>query len=199
MMLADVPARENLLIKVSTGEKSMELQANIIGHLKNNLTVVSIGGYEDKKLNFSTVNVELEYQGENSVPITFKNVTIQSYKDKYIINSPKKGTKVNRRGYFRVPVGVYGVIKIDGKASSTVVKDVSMTGFAITDRTKELNLSKGTRAVLKFTDITFELTLEGELVRIEDNESSAVYGFQITNICKDLQYYIGLKQRKRSQ
>ena len=89
MMLADIPAKENLLIKVSTGEKSMELQANIIGHLKNNLTVVSIEGYEGKKLNFSAVNIELEYKGENSVPITFKNVTIQSYKDKYIIERRK--------------------------------------------------------------------------------------------------------------
>lgn len=198
MMLADIPAKENLLIKVSTGEKSMELQANIIGHLKNNLTVVSIEGYEGKKLNFSAVNIELEYKGENSVPITFKNVTIQSYKDKYIINSPNKGIKVNRRGYFRVPIGVFGIIKIDGKASNIYVKDVSMTGFAITDRTKGLNLSKGTRAVLKFTDMTLELTLEGELVRIEDNEFSTVYGFRITSICKDLQYYIGLKQRKRN-
>lgn len=199
MMLSDIPAKEELLIKVTAGDKSLELQSNIIGHLKNNLTVVSIEGYENKKLNFDTVTVELEYSSENSVPVIFKGVSIQSYKDKYIINSPKKGTKTNRRGYFRVPVGETGFLKVNGKMSTVIVKDISMTGFAVTDRNKELDLSKGTRVNLKFVDLAFEIVLEGELVRIEDANSHTIYGFQITNICKDLQYYIGLKQRRKGK
>ena len=71
-----------------------------------------------------------------------------------------------------------------------------MTGFAITDRKKELNLVSGDRASLSFEDLTHKIHLEGKVVRIEKHDDYIIYGFTILNICNDLTPYLTLKQRK---
>ena len=77
-----------------------------------------------------------------------------------------------------------------------MIKDVSMTGFAITDRRKELKLERGDRINVSFDDLIFSLKLDGKLVRIEEHEDYIVYGFVILNVCNDLTTYINQKQRK---
>ena len=71
-----------------------------------------------------------------------------------------------------------------------------MTGFAITDRKKELKLEKGDRVVVSFDDLIFSLKLDGKLVRIEEHDDYVIYGFIILNVCNDLSPYINQKQRK---
>ena len=76
-----------------------------------------------------------------------------------------------------------------------MVKDISITGFSITDRKKELNHSPGERLSVSFEDLAYKLDLTGSLVRIEEREEMTIYGFEITNLCKNLSPYISEKQR----
>ena len=85
---------------------------------------------------------------------------------------------------------------MQGRESQYVtIKDVSVSGFAISDRKKELKLSKGNQVTVSFEDLGYRMNLAGKVVRIETREDMIVYGFVITNICNDLSTYINIKQR----
>ena len=108
-----------------------------------------------------------------------------------------KGVKTNRRSSFRVSIGVLGWITPSGKGTSqTIIKDVSLTGFAITDRGKELKLEAGQHVAVRFDDLNFNIVLGGSVVRIEEHDDYTIYGFKIHNLCKDLSLYLSTKQRK---
>ena len=81
-------------------------------------------------------------------------------------------------------------------AVDAMIRDISLSGFSVTDRKNEWHLPKGTRGSIKFEDIGHELELEGYVVRIDDQESYCVYGFVITRASKDLSSYVNLKQRR---
>ena len=76
-----------------------------------------------------------------------------------------------------------------------MVKDISVSGFSISDRQRELKLRKGDQLTISFEDQGFRLELAGRVVRIEEREDMIVYGMTITNICNDLSSYINFKQR----
>ena len=78
-----------------------------------------------------------------------------------------------------------------------VVRDVSLTGFSLTDRKKELELTQGTHGLLRYEDIGHQLEIEGNVVRIEETEEYIIYGFVITKSCRDLSSYVNIKQRQK--
>jgi hypothetical protein len=107
------------------------------------------------------------------------------------------GAKHNRRGCFRVPIGIIAQMRLSGNgARHVLVKDISLTGFAIADRKKELELSKGTLLSIYFEDAGSVIDLTGKLVRIEEREDMIIYGFETINLCKDLSAYLSMKQRR---
>ena len=75
------------------------------------------------------------------------------------------------------------------------MRDISMTGFAITDQRRELDLLPGDEISVHFEDLGHVLDLVGKVVRIQDEEDKIVYGLRIMNLCKDLTSYISTKQR----
>ena len=109
------------------------------------------------------------------------------------------GTKHNRRGSFRV--GVSSPAKVRNAAPGTprevMVRDVSLTGFSISDRKKELSLNAGDMLSVFWEDFGHILDLTGRVVRIETQEDVIIYGFEICNVCKDLPSYINKKQRQK--
>ncbi len=85
---------------------------------------------------------------------------------------------------------------MDGRGAKPVtVRDISLTGFSIADKSKDLNFEEGDQVNLYFEDLGYILDLSGAVVRIEKRDFLTIYGFSIKNLCKDLPQYINAKQR----
>lgn len=193
----DIEINSPIVLNIHIGEKRMELGAVIQKHLAQNLTLITLDYHGEKRLKFDNVQLDVQHQAGDGVPILWHDAKIFFYKNSYLLQVNTPGVRSNRRNSFRVSVGALGWLNVPGKTPvQAIIKDVSMTGFAITDRKKELNLVSGDRVSLSFEDITFKLRLEGKLVRIEKHEDYIVYGFTILNICEDLTNYINTKQRR---
>lgn len=186
-----------IVLKIYANDKHLDLGAVIKKQLGQNMALIDLTYSSNKRLTFNNVQIDVLYNPDDSIPILFHKAKIINHKDAYILQVTSEGTKSNRRNSYRVSVATMGWLSVvSQKPSQVMVKDVSMTGFAITDRKKELNLTMGTRVSLSFEDISFQLHLDGKVVRIEEHDSYTVYGMVILNISNDLPIYISTKQRK---
>ena len=193
----EVAEEAPIVLSIRSNDKHMELGAIVKKHLGKNLTLISLNYGGGKRLVFDNVQIDVLYCAADSIPILWHNARVITHKDGYILQVATDGTKSNRRNSFRVSVATLGWMNQVGKPPRQVmIKDVSMTGFAVTDRKKELKLEKGDRAVVSFDDLIFSLKLDGKLVRIEEHDDYIIYGFVILNVCNDLSPYINQKQRK---
>ena len=85
------------------------------------------------------------------------------------------------------------------KPQQVMVKDISLSGFSISDSKKELNLAVGDNLSIAFEDWGYQLQLDGRIVRVEEREDMTIYGLTIRNLCKDLSPYINNKQRRNKK
>jgi len=194
-LLAEITEGERFVLHISNEGHSLDLYGIIKKHLKENIALISI--LHDQRLNFENVHVDVEAMGEENIPIMWRSVKIVPYKGDYIMQAPTDGVKHNRRGCFRVTIAMVAQMKMSGNgAKHVLVKDISLSGFAIADRKKELELSKGTLLSIYFEDAGFVIDLTGKLVRIEEREDMIIYGFQTINLCHDLSSYLNIKQRR---
>lgn len=194
-LLSEVAEGERFVLHISNDNQSLDLYGVIKKHLKENIALISI--MYDQRLSFDNVHVDAEAMGEEHIPIMWRNVKIVSYKTDYIMQAPTDGVKHNRRGCFRVTVAMVAQMKSAGNgAKHVLVKDISLSGFAIADRKKELELSKGNILSIYFEDAGCVIDLTGKLVRVEEREDMIIYGFQTINLCRDLSNYLNLKQRR---
>ena len=186
-----------IVLSIRANDKHMELGAVVQSHLGQRLSLITLNYDGSKRLIFDNVQVDVLYCASDSIPILWHNAKVITHKNSYILQIVTDGIKSNRRNSFRVSVATLGWMQQSAKPPKQVmIKDVSMTGFAITDRKKELKLEKGERVIITFDDLVFSLKLEGKLVRIEEKEHYIIYGFVILNVCNDLPMYINQKQRK---
>lgn len=194
-LLSEVTEGNRFVLHISNDNNSLDLYGIVKRHLKENIALITI--LYNQRLNFENVHVDMEAMGEDSIPIMWRNVKVVAYKEDYVVQAPTDGVKHNRRGCFRVPIGIVAQMRMSGNgARHVLVKDISLTGFAISDRKKELELSKGTLLSILFEDTGCVIDLTGKLVRIEEREDMTVYGFETINLCKDLSSYLSLKQRR---
>ena len=194
---SEIKENSPIVLNIYAKDKHMDLGAVVRKHLGQNMSLITLNYDGSKRLTFNNVQIDVLYCPEDAVPILFHKARIINHKDAYILQVNTEGARSNRRNSFRVSVATMGWLNVaTQKPRQVMVKDVSMTGFAITDRKKELNLTMGTRLSLSFDDITFQINLEGKIVRIEEHEDYIVYGMVILNICNDLSLYISTKQRK---
>jgi hypothetical protein len=106
--------------------------------------------------------------------------------------------RYNRRCTYRVSVlRAASLTTSDGRMHRILAKDVSLTGFSVTDRKNELALARGAEATLQFEDIGHVIDITGQVIRIEEREGCVVYGFTLHRSCKDLPSYITTKQRRK--
>ena len=194
-LLSEINEGERFVLHISNEGHSLDLYGIIKKHLKENIALVTI--LHNQHLNFDNVHVDVEATGEESIPIMWRNTRIVSYKGDYILQAPTDGVKHNRRGCFRVAVAIIAQMKMGGNgARHVMVRDISLSGFAIADRKRELELSKGTLLSIYFEDMGYVIDLTGKLVRIEEREEMIIYGFETINLCHDLSNYLNQKQRR---
>ena len=187
-----------ITLNVSTYDNHICMDATIKQILRDDLALITIYFKEDQILNFENCNVQVEYCPGDDIPYIWKVGQIIYHQSEYVLKVYTDGTKKNRRECFRVGVGRIARMKSQtGGSTEIMVKDVSLSGFALTDRKEELNLQPGEKVSISFEDLGHELNLVGRLVRIEQREQMTIYGFEICNLCKDLPSYVTCKQRQK--
>ena len=196
---SEIEVGSRILLNLSSGNKSMEMGATIARHLKSNIALITLDTNSGQILKFDNVTINVIYTNTEGIPYIWLNCTIVYYQGQYLLQvKADGGRRHNRRNSFRVGVSHYAKLRITGHGEvEVVVRDVSLTGFSITDRKKELGLTQGTHGLLRYEDIGHELELEGNVVRIEETEDFIIYGFVITKSCRDLSSYVNTKQRQK--
>ncbi|MBR2046943.1 MAG: PilZ domain-containing protein [Agathobacter sp.] len=196
---SEIEVNSRILLTLSSGNKSMEMGATIVRHLKDNIALISLDNSSGQVLKFDNITISVVYTNSEGIPYIWMNCTIVYYQGQYLLQvRADGGRRHNRRNSFRVGVSHYAKMRISGHGEiEVVVRDVSLTGFSITDRKKELNLASGTHAFLRFEDIGHQLELEGNVVRIVEEDDYIIYGFVITKSCRDLSSYVNIKQRQK--
>ena len=196
---SEIEVGSRILLNLSSGNKSMEMGATIARHLKDNIALIALDNSSGQVLKFDNVTINVIYTNAEGIPYIWMNSTVVYYQGQYLLQvKADGGRRHNRRSSFRVGVSHYAKLLITGHGEvEVVVRDVSLTGFSITDRKKELGLQQGAHVLLRYEDIGHELELEGNVVRIEETEEYIIYGFVITKSCRDLSSYVNLKQRQK--
>ena len=196
---SEIEVGSRLLITLSNGTKSMEMGAILVRHLKDNIALISLENSSGQILKFDNITINIIYTNPDGIPYLWMNSTIVYYQGQYLLQvRADGGRRHNRRNSFRVGVSHQARLRVQGDGEYDIlVRDVSLTGFSVTDRNKLLNIQTGTRAILRFEDIGHELELEGNLVRIVEENNYIIYGFVITRSCKDLSSYVNMKQRQK--
>lgn len=195
--LAEIEDGSHLVLKIRTLDNQMELGATLKKHLEDNIILIDLEYSGTQRLVFDHVLIDMEYPQVDDLPIIWRNVKIVSYKSEYVLQVRSEGVRNNRRGAFRVSVAQMAWFRMEGRALQKVlVKDISITGFSISDRSKELNLSIGDKVNISFEDWGYQIRLDGRMVRIEEREDMTIYGFEICSQCNDLASYISVRQRR---
>ena len=195
----EIEPGSRILLSLSSGNKSMEMGASIIKHLKDNIALISLDNSSGQVLKFDNININVVYTNDEGIPYIWINSTIVYYQGQYLLQvKADGGRRHNRRNSFRVGVSHYAKLRRPGHGEvEVVVRDISLTGFSITDRKKDLNMQQGTHVLLRYEDIGHELELEGNVVRIEETEEYVIYGFVLTKSSRDLSSYVNMKQRQK--
>ncbi len=196
--LSELEEGSPIVLHLSKNGKEMDMNASIKKRLRDDLSIIELDYDTTKKLSFEGINIDMEHDFEGTMPIIWKKARIVFYKSEYVLQAGTEGVRNNRRGCFRVGISVYANLRKAGQGTKRVlIRDISLSGFAITDNAKELGLQVGDEVNVSFEDIGHNLDLRGNVVRIEEQENRIIYGFEICNLCKELSSYISVKQRQK--
>lgn len=194
--ISEIKTNTRIVFHIHNGDNQMDLGAFLKKHLENELALITLDYTGTQRLSFDKFKVDLECSQEDGIPIIWPNVRIINYKNAYILQAPTDGARNNRRSSFRVPVLKKAWFSMEDKDSQYVlVKDISISGFSIADKKRELNLKEGDQLNIMFEDMNFRLDLDGRVTRIEERDDAITYGMVITNLCPSLSSYINMKQR----
>ena len=75
----DLEAKSAIILRVRSGEKSMEIGAVIQKHLAKNLTIINLDYPSNKRLNFDNVQVDVQYQSGDGAPILWHSAQVVFY------------------------------------------------------------------------------------------------------------------------
>lgn len=195
----EIEIGSRILLSLSNGNKNIEMGAIIARHLKDNIALITLDTNNDQIVKFDNISINTIYTNPDGIPYIWMNSTIVYYQGQYLLQVKADGGERHIcRNSFRVGVSHNAKLRIIGQSETEVfVRDISLTGFSITDSDKTLNLSQGIHVLLRYEDIGHQLELEGNLVRIEDVEDFTVYGFVITKANRNLSSYVNLKQKQK--
>ncbi len=200
MKLSEIEVGSPIFLHISANQKSMKMDATVKNPLSENTILVSLHSDFNKKLNFGSVTTDVEYYPDGKIPVKWNNVKVLNSDTGYIVQAVSDSTRLNRRNTFRVGVSSAATLKtaVPNCPRKVTLRDVSLTGFSLADRKNELPLALGNTVSVKWEDSGYELDLLGKLVRIEKRADVTIFGFEITNICKDLSSYLNKKQSQRN-
>ena len=194
---SEIEEQQRIILHIHSEDKQLDLDAIIQKHIKDNLAAISINYSGTQQLVFDNVKIDVEYSPDNDIPYIWHNAKVVNYKGNYVMQLTSDGVRNNRRNSFRVSVSKMAWFKMTGRDTQQVmIKDISLSGFSISDRKRELGLTIGDQLSISFEDWGHKIDLDGRVVRIEEREDMIIYGMAICNMCKDLSEYVNNKQRR---
>ena len=197
MKLSEINEDAILVLVISNEDRELKLQAVFKKAINSKAALIEVPSYKGKALNFSNVQISVEYIPDNGAPFIWRNAVINYVKGQYVLGVPSDGIRHNRRSCFRVNVAQYARMrKMNEKPVDVIVRDLSLTGFSLADRTGDLQLDVGNDVTVAFSDLGYDIRLVGKVVRIEEEEGRVVYGLVTRNLCNDVGPYITLKQQR---
>lgn len=183
-----------IIIVMHNGSVHAKMQGNIINLIREDIATISLDTRTSQILKFDHMELEVVYVSEDGTPYVWKKAKIVYFKNNYVLQIKGDGTKYNRRMTYRVHISQAAELrKADDTVCPATVKDVSLTGFSIIDKKKEINLSLDDGVTIYFEDINHQIDLYGTVIRIEKKDDSIIYGFIIRRSCRDLPSYITTK------
>ena len=204
MLLQEMPADNKIIIELSIKGQKFEFPSKVVSQGNNSIFIepIRING---KVLTFNSsesVAVNIVMIRENKSPMVWKGVGVACVHEKsgsfYKITASGEGFEINRRGAFRLFVGISGVAQlgINRKAVDVIVKDVSENGFSfVSSEDMENVINMPVRLV--FNDFNKNYSLMGIIVRkVIINETKVLYGCQLSVNNSQLEQYINQKQRQ---
>ena len=188
MKLSELEEGSKLSLRIVTKDQKMQLNAVLKKHIRENIALVTLLCDTSKKLSFDNVRTDMEYCPEGDVPLIWYNVKVVNYRaEDYALQVFSEGVSSPAKVRNAPP----------GFPREVMVRDVSLTGFSISDRKGELALKSGDTISIFWEDFGHILDLTGRVVRTVEQEGVIIYGFEICNVCKDLPSYINKKQRQK--
>ena len=204
MLLQEMPADNKIIIELSIKGQKFEFPSKVVSQGNNSIFIepIRING---KVLTFNSsesVAINIVMIRENKSPMVWKGVGVAGVHEKsgsfYKITASGEGFEINRRGAFRLFVGISGVAQlgINRKAVDVIVKDVSENGFSfVSSEDMENVINMPVRLV--FNDFNKNYSLMGIIVRkVIINETKVLYGCQLSVNNSQLEQYINQKQRQ---
>lgn len=204
MLLQEMPADNKIIIELSIKGQKFEFPSKVVSQGNNSIFIepIRING---KVLTFNSsesVAINIVMIRENKSPMVWKGVGVACVHEKsgsfYKITASGEGFEINRRGAFRLFVGISGVAQlgINRKAVDVIVKDVSENGFSfVSSEDMENVINMPVRLV--FNDFNKNYSLMGIIVRkVIINETKVLYGCQLSVNNSQLEQYINQKQRQ---
>lgn len=195
---SDIEEGSSLLLMLHNGNLHMKMDAVVRELVREDIATIQLQTSVSQILKFDGIDIEVIYTSPEGYPYMWRRAKIVYFKGNYVLQVKGDGARYNRRCTYRVGVSRTALLRtIDGRDNRTIVKDVSLSGFSITDRVGDLKLQQGDVGILKFEDLGHMIDIQGSVIRVEKGDSYVVYGFTITRSCKDLPSYITNKQRRK--
>lgn len=204
MRIDDLKEAENVILAVTIQGENLEFKSVVIGHNKNSILIEPIR-VNEKIINFSSSHVKLDllWMRNDQPPVMWKlvhlSIAVRNKKACYAVECTSEGIQVNRRGAFRMFMGIGGVAQIGSnrKAGNVTIKDISESGFSFVCEDNLENF-KNIPVRLVFNDEEDKFSLTGLLVRKEVvEEHKIVYGCILNTKSYMLGKYISRKQREK--
>lgn len=204
MKLTELKPDTEIVFEITLGTEVHEF-ASQVTEVKNDFIIAEPVRIEGKVLGLSSasVPVSLVYKREEKAPIVWKQVAVSvvTYKKNtfYKVQQTMEGRELNRRGSYRLYVGVSGVAQLGNnrKAVEVTVKDISEGGFAFVCNEDLEDIDRGT-VHLVFKDGDRNISINGIIVRkIAVDTGRFLYGCLINLKTPLIAHYINLKQRER--
>lgn len=204
MLLQEIAGDNRIIIELSLNGQKYEFPSKLLKKDGQHIFIepIRING---KVLSFNSaenVTVSLIMVRDGKSPMVWKGLGITTVYEKegtsYKVIASGEGYEVNRRGAFRLFIGMSGVAQlgINKKAVDVIIKDVSETGFSfVSSEDMENVINMPVRLV--FSDFNQNYSLMGIIVRkVVINEAKVLYGCQLSVNNANLEHYINQKQRQ---
>ena len=148
-----------------------------------------------------TVNAGSKVYAYHDVKVETLQMDMEGHKYTLRITAAEDAKPVNRRSFFRVFLGVEGVLETEIRQGrqEVVVKDVSANGIGVIC-SNQLHIPVGMEVFIDFVD---ELTGEEFKIncvvvrRVKNDEQTIIYGCQLPESNDSMEKFVALKQRLR--
>lgn len=195
---SDITENSPIQLMLHSGSVHMKMDAIVDSLVREDIAIITLQTSSSQILKFDNIDIEVIYTSPEGHPYIWRKAQIVYFKGNYVLQVKGDGSSYNRRCSYRVGVSRSALLYTnDGQAHPIMVKDLSLTGFSITQRSGDFTLQPNDKATLSFEDLGHTLDLQGSVIRIEENDNLIVYGFTILRSCRDLPSYITTKQRKK--